>query len=166
MKPQAPKKKKYNSTPFDTNPNDNQKIAARSGLGPPEVARIHGPLGAYSSYFTQVRCTETVETHTLIEIIQQLTREMANHPDPSRVFVCDDSNLVVENSLKWLIALLVAYKIQNLKVRIGHSARVMAYEGIRGSTLDVKATFTTFTDQVNLVHLQRQLAHILQAACV
>ncbi len=103
----------------------------------------------------------TGKTHTLIEIIQQLTREMPDNSNRSRVLVCGASNLAVDNILERLLALPAVDKIQKLKVtRIGHPARVMAHEGILGSTLEVKATLT---DQVNLMHGERQ--NLAQVIC-
>ena len=109
------------------------------------------------------RGTGTGKTHTLIEIIQQLTRETPDNSNPSRVLVCGASNLAVDNILERLLVLPAVDKSQKLRVtRIGHPARVMAHEGILGSTLEVKATLT---DQVSLMHDERrQLAHMLQAA--
>ncbi|KJA25231.1 hypothetical protein HYPSUDRAFT_64818 [Hypholoma sublateritium FD-334 SS-4] len=130
MKPPAAKEKMDNLTFFDANLNDSQKIAVRFCLESPEAACIHGPPG-------------TGKTHTLIEIIQQLTRKTTSNPNPSRVLVCGASNLAVDNILERLLALPVADKTQKLRVtRIGHPARVMAHEGILGSTLEVKATLT------------------------
>lgn len=91
----------------------------------------------------------TGKTHTLIEVIRQLTTESPTNPKPKRVLVCGASNLSVDNILERLLALPVADKVQKLKVtRIGHPARVMAHEGILESTLEVKATRT---DQVHRI---------------
>jgi DNA polymerase alpha-associated DNA helicase A len=88
----------------------------------------------------------TGKTHTLIEIIRQLTMETPTNSKPKRVLVCGASNLSVDNILERLLALPVVDKAQRIKVtRIGHPARVMAHEGILESTLEVKATRT---DQV------------------
>jgi DNA polymerase alpha-associated DNA helicase A len=88
----------------------------------------------------------TGKTHTLIEIIRQLTTETPANPKPKRVLVCGASNLSVDNILERLLTLPVIDKTKRLKVtRIGHPARVMAHEGILDSTLEVKATRT---DQV------------------
>lgn len=83
----------------------------------------------------------TGKTHTLIEIIRQLT---SNPPDqkPIRVLVCGASNLSVDNILERLLALppLEKGKGTPLKVtRIGHPARVMAREDVLDATLEVKA---------------------------
>ncbi|KAF8960877.1 AAA domain-containing protein [Flammula alnicola] len=134
MKPPAPKDRIENLTVFDDTLNDSQKAAVRFCLESPEVACIHGPPG-------------TGKTHTLIEIIRQLTMETPSDPKPKRVLVCGASNLSVDNILERLLALPVIDKARKLKVtRIGHPARVMAHEGILESTLEVKATRT---DQVN-----------------
>ena len=88
----------------------------------------------------------TGKTHTLIEVIRQLTTKTDANPEPKRVLVCGASNLSVDNILERLLALPVVDKAQKLRVtRIGHPARVMAHEGILESTLEVKATRT---DQV------------------
>ncbi len=72
----------------------------------------------------------TGKTHTLIEIIQQLTRETPDNSNPSRVLVCGASNLAVDNILERLLALPAVDKIQKLKVtRIGHPR---ACDGPRG----------------------------------
>lgn len=90
--------------------------------------------------------TGTGKTHTLIELIQQLTTISAYNPKPLKLLVCGASNLSVDNILERLLALPPGEKGQKLKVtRIGHPARVMANESILDSTLEVKATRT---DQV------------------
>ncbi|KAF9523770.1 AAA domain-containing protein [Crepidotus variabilis] len=113
---------------FDPSLNESQKTAIKFCLESPEVACIHGPPG-------------TGKTHTLIEIIRQLTTKSDSNPKPKRVLVCGASNLSVDNILERLLALPSADKAQKLKVtRIGHPARVMAHEGVLESTLEVKAT--------------------------
>ncbi|PPQ95376.1 hypothetical protein CVT26_008221 [Gymnopilus dilepis] len=130
MKPPSPKQKIDNIPFFDETLNESQKAAIKFCLESPEVACIHGPPG-------------TGKTHTLIEIIRQLTTETSINPKPKRVLVCGASNLSVDNILERLLALPVIGKAQRLKVtRIGHPARVMAHEGILESTLEVKATRT------------------------
>jgi DNA polymerase alpha-associated DNA helicase A len=90
----------------------------------------------------------TGKTHTLIEVIRQLTTASTSNSKPNRVLVCGASNLSVDNILERLLALPAADKAEKLKVtRIGHPARVMSHEGILDSTLDVKATRT---DQVSV----------------
>lgn len=90
----------------------------------------------------------TGKTHTLIEVIRQLTTASTTNPKASRVLVCGASNLSVDNILERLLALPVLDKAAKLKVtRIGHPARVLSHEGILDSTLEVKATRT---DQVSV----------------
>ena len=90
----------------------------------------------------------TGKTHTLIEIIRQLTSASTSNSKAKRVLVCGASNLSVDNILERLLALPVPDKAAKLKVtRIGHPARVMSHEGVLDSTLDVKATRT---DQVSV----------------
>ncbi|KAF8916657.1 AAA domain-containing protein, partial [Mucidula mucida] len=93
-----------------------QKDAIKFCLEAPEVACIHGPPG-------------TGKTHTLIEIIRQLTHSPAPDGKPRRLLVCGASNLSVDNILERLDP-------------IGHPARVMAHEGVLDSTLEVKASRT------------------------
>lgn len=83
----------------------------------------------------------TGKTHTLIEIIRQLTTQSAYNPRPLRLLVCGASNLSVDNILERLLALPTPKAGgEKLKVtRLGHPARVMAQEEIVGATLDVKA---------------------------
>ncbi|KAF9045486.1 P-loop containing nucleoside triphosphate hydrolase protein [Panaeolus papilionaceus] len=115
---------------FDESLNDSQRVAVKFCLESPEVACIHGPPG-------------TGKTHTLIEIIRQLTTQTTINPKPQRVLVCGASNLSVDNILERLLALPAPEKGSKLKVtRIGHPARVLAHEGILESTLEVKATNT------------------------
>ncbi|EDR10416.1 uncharacterized protein LACBIDRAFT_319758 [Laccaria bicolor S238N-H82] len=115
---------------FDEHLNESQKEAVKFCLESPEVACIHGPPG-------------TGKTHTLIEIIRQLTAESPTNPKPKRLLVCGASNLSVDNILERLLALPADGKSEKVKVtRIGHPARVMTHEGIIESTLEVKATRT------------------------
>ena len=90
----------------------------------------------------------TGKTHTLIEIIRQLTTASTSNSKANHVLVCGASNLSVDNILERLLALPVLDKAVKLKVtRIGHPARVMSHEGVLESTLEVKATRT---DQVSV----------------
>ncbi|KAF7366743.1 AAA domain-containing protein [Mycena sanguinolenta] len=112
---------------FDESLNDSQKDAVKFCLQAPEVACIHGPPG-------------TGKTHTLIEIIRQLTTVSPANPKPLRLLVCGASNLSVDNILERLLALPAGEKGSKIKVtRIGHPARVMSHQGILDSTLEVKA---------------------------
>ncbi|KNZ74095.1 DNA polymerase alpha-associated DNA helicase A [Termitomyces sp. J132] len=120
---------------FDDGLNPSQKEAIKFCLESPEVACIHGPPG-------------TGKTHTLIELIRQLTSISSYNPKPLRLLICGASNLSVDNILERLLALPVSEKEERLKVtRIGHPARVMSHEGIINSTLEFKATRT---DQASL----------------
>ena len=90
----------------------------------------------------------TGKTHTLIEVIRQLTTASTLNAKANRVLVCGASNLSVDNILERLLTLPVLDKTAKLKLtRIGHPARVMPHEGVLNSTLDVKATRT---DQVRV----------------
>ncbi|KAJ6463958.1 AAA domain-containing protein [Mycena sanguinolenta] len=112
---------------FDESLNDSQKDAVKFCLQAPEIACIHGPPG-------------TGKTHTLIEIIRQLTTVSLANPKPLRLLVCGASNLSVDNILERLLALPAGEKGNKIKVtRIGHPARVMSHQGILDSTLEVKA---------------------------
>ncbi|KAI0685178.1 AAA domain-containing protein [Cytidiella melzeri] len=112
---------------FDPTLNASQQEAIKFALQSPEVACIHGPPG-------------TGKTHTLIEIIRQLSTVSQANPKPLRVLVCGASNLSVDNILQRLLDLPRAEGCSPLKVtRVGHPARVMADEGILNSTLEVKA---------------------------
>ncbi|EKM78395.1 hypothetical protein AGABI1DRAFT_101114 [Agaricus bisporus var. burnettii JB137-S8] len=115
---------------FDDSLNESQKEAIKFCLESPEVACIHGPPG-------------TGKTHTLIEVIRQLTTVTPSNPTPKRVLVCGASNLSVDNIMERLLALPASEKGEKLKVtRIGHPARVMSHQGILDSTLEVQATRT------------------------
>ncbi|TFK53080.1 P-loop containing nucleoside triphosphate hydrolase protein [Heliocybe sulcata] len=113
---------------FDTTLNDSQKEAVKFALAAQEVACIHGPPG-------------TGKTHTLIELIRQLTTTSPSNPKPLRLLVCGASNLSVDNIVERLVALpSTSEKEGKLKItRIGHPARVMAHEGVLDATLDAKA---------------------------
>ncbi|KAJ3746523.1 AAA domain-containing protein [Lentinula detonsa] len=134
MMPPSPKDKIEDISFFDGTLNPSQREAVKFCLESPEVACIHGPPG-------------TGKTHTLIEIIRQLTSSSST--SPKRILVCGASNLSVDNILERLLALPVSDKSPRLKVtRIGHPARVMTHQGILDSTLDLKAART---DQAALV---------------
>lgn len=88
----------------------------------------------------------TGKTHTLVEIIRQLTTITPSNPKPQRLLVCGASNLSVDNVVERLLALPPREKAETLIItRIGHPARVMTNEGVLESTLEVKAART---DQV------------------
>ncbi|PPR00946.1 hypothetical protein CVT24_000253 [Panaeolus cyanescens] len=130
LRPPSAKERVDNIPFFDQSLNDSQKAAVKFCLESPEVACIHGPPG-------------TGKTHTLIEVIRQLTTQTTVNLKPQRVLVCGASNLSVDNILERLLALPTPDKGDRLKVtRIGHPARVLAREGILDSTLEVKATNT------------------------
>ncbi|PIL23999.1 hypothetical protein GSI_13750 [Ganoderma sinense ZZ0214-1] len=113
---------------FDQSLNSSQQEAIRFALGSPEVACIHGPPG-------------TGKTHTLIELIRQLTGATPSNPKPLRLLVCGASNLSVDNILERLLALPASEDGKKLKVtRVGHPARVMNQEDVIEATLEVKAS--------------------------
>ncbi|KAI1795876.1 P-loop containing nucleoside triphosphate hydrolase protein [Ganoderma leucocontextum] len=113
---------------FDQSLNPSQQEAIRFALGAPEVACIHGPPG-------------TGKTHTLIELIRQLTTATPSNPKPLRLLVCGASNLSVDNILERLLALPASEDGKKLKVtRVGHPARVMNQEDVIEATLEVKAS--------------------------
>ncbi|KAJ3888666.1 P-loop containing nucleoside triphosphate hydrolase protein [Lentinula edodes] len=125
MMPPSPLNKLEDISFFDESLNSSQKEAIRFCLESPEVACIHGPPG-------------TGKTHTLIEIIRQLSSTSSK-----RILVCGASNLSVDNILERLLALPVSDKSPRLRVtRIGHPARVMTHQGILEATLDMKAART------------------------
>lgn len=135
---------------FDETLNASQKDAVKFALESPEVACIHGPPGTYiyiyifkSSEHPAPQCLLSIgtgKTHTLIEIIRQLTTPSQFNPKPLRLLVCGASNLSVDNILERLLALPAPQTGEKLKVtRIGHPARVMAQEEIIHATLEVKA---------------------------
>ncbi|KAJ7074075.1 AAA domain-containing protein [Mycena amicta] len=125
---------------FDDSLNPSQKDAVRFALQAAEVACIHGPPGVHSYSCSEMDANSdflgTGKTHTLIEILRQLT----SGEKPLRVLVCGASNLSVDNILERLLALPVPDKGSRIKVtRIGHPARVMSNASILESTLEVKA---------------------------
>ncbi|KAG2136029.1 AAA domain-containing protein [Suillus clintonianus] len=116
---------------FDDSLNPSQQQAVKFALESPEVACIHGPPG-------------TGKTHTLIEIIRQLTSpsEHGVNEKQKRILVCGASNLSVDNILERLLAIPSTEKGKRTLLaatRIGHPARVMANQGILEATLEVKA---------------------------
>ncbi|KZT00181.1 P-loop containing nucleoside triphosphate hydrolase protein [Laetiporus sulphureus 93-53] len=112
---------------FDHSLNQSQRDAVRFALESPEVACIHGPPG-------------TGKTHTLIEVIRQLTTVTSSNPKALRLLICGASNLSVDNILERLLALPAPSNGAKLKVtRVGHPARVMARESVLDATLEVKA---------------------------
>ena len=83
----------------------------------------------------------TGKTHTLIELIRQLTTVTPSNPKPLRLLVCGASNLSVDNILERLLSLPAPESGTKLKVtRVGHPARVMAQEDVIDATLEVKAS--------------------------
>ncbi|KAI0831309.1 P-loop containing nucleoside triphosphate hydrolase protein [Trametes gibbosa] len=113
---------------FDPSLNASQQEAIRFALGSPELACIHGPPG-------------TGKTHTLIEIIRQLTTVTPANPKPLRLLVCGASNMSVDNILERLLALPAPENGAKLRVtRVGHPARVMAHEDVVEATLEVQAS--------------------------
>ena len=83
----------------------------------------------------------TGKTHTLIEVIRQLTTVTPSNPKPLRLLVCGASNLSVDNILERLLALPAPENGKKLKVtRVGHPARVMNQEEVLEATLEVKAS--------------------------
>ncbi|KAI0336542.1 P-loop containing nucleoside triphosphate hydrolase protein [Cubamyces sp. BRFM 1775] len=113
---------------FDPSLNASQQEAIRFALESPEVACIHGPPG-------------TGKTHTLIELIRQLTTVSPANPKPLRLLVCGASNMSVDNILERLLALPAPESGEKLKItRVGHPARVMAQEDVIEATLEVKAS--------------------------
>lgn len=145
MSPPSKPSKLVDISFFDESLNPSQKTAVRFALEAVEVACIHGPPGTFRRHSASVSFINvqsgTGKTHTLIEIIRQLT---SNSPEqrPVRVLVCGASNLSVDNILERLLALPPPEKGKEtpLKVtRIGHPARVMAREDVLDATLEVKA---------------------------
>ncbi|KIK46042.1 hypothetical protein CY34DRAFT_464858 [Suillus luteus UH-Slu-Lm8-n1] len=116
---------------FDESLNPSQQKAVKFALESQEVACIHGPPG-------------TGKTHTLIEIIRQLTSpsEHSINEKQKRILVCGASNLSVDNILERLLAIPPPEKGKRTPLsatRIGHPARVMANQGVLEATLEVKA---------------------------
>ncbi|GAM39967.1 DNA polymerase alpha-associated DNA helicase [Talaromyces pinophilus] len=85
---------------IDPTLNDSQKEAIRFALASKEIALIHGPPG-------------TGKTHTLIELILQMTRRNM------RILVCGPSNVSVDN----IVERLTPHKVPI--VRVGHPARLL-----------------------------------------
>ncbi|CRG86049.1 DNA-binding protein SMUBP-2 [Talaromyces islandicus] len=85
---------------IDPTLNDSQKEAIRFALASKEISLIHGPPG-------------TGKTHTLIELILQLTRLN------KRILVCGPSNISVDN----IVERLTPHKVPI--VRVGHPARLL-----------------------------------------
>jgi DNA polymerase alpha-associated DNA helicase A len=147
MVPLSPLDKLGGVTFFDDNLNPSQKEAVRFALASSEVACIHGPPGmlTYSqehlAWITHIRPSlGTGKTHTLIEIIRQLTSVSTANPKPLRLLVCGASNLSVDNILERLLALPAPDKGDKIKVtRVGHPARVMSNQGVLESTLEAKS---------------------------
>ncbi|KAG1767833.1 AAA domain-containing protein [Suillus occidentalis] len=116
---------------FDESLNPSQQQAVKFALESQEVACIHGPPG-------------TGKTHTLIEIIRQLTSPSEHNINEKqkRILVCGASNLSVDNILERLLAIPPPEKGKRpplAATRIGHPARVMANQGVLEATLEVKA---------------------------
>ena len=85
-------------------------------------------------------CAGTGKTHTLIEIIRQLTSTTPVNPRPLRLLVCGASNLSVDNILERLLALPTPPQGAKLAVtRVGHPARIIPHEGALNSTLEAQA---------------------------
>ncbi|KXH47303.1 hypothetical protein CSAL01_08460 [Colletotrichum salicis] len=95
---------------IDPSLNDSQKDAIRFALASREVALIHGPPG-------------TGKTHTLIELILQLTKLNL------RILVCGPSNISVDN----IVERLAPHKLPIL--RLGHPARLLP--SVLAHSLDV-----------------------------
>lgn len=133
---------------FDPSLNPSQKQAVKFALAAKEVACIHGPPGSLHSEFASsspsLHRVGTGKTHTLIEIIRQLTSTSSEtgRQNKTRVLVCGASNLSVDNILERLLALPAPEKGKGTPLRvtrIGHPARVMANEAVLEATLEVKA---------------------------
>lgn len=91
--------------------------------------------------FTARTFAGTGKTHTLIELIRQLTSVTTANPKPLRLLVCGASNLSVDNILERLLALPAPANGAKLKLtRVGHPARVMAHDGVLDATLEMKAS--------------------------
>lgn len=127
---------------FDDSLNDSQKAAVRFAIESVEVACIHGPPGEVVSNLVHCRpyvCAGTGKTHTLVEIIRQLTSITPVNPRPLRLLVCGASNLSVDNILERLLALPSPSQGPKLNVtRIGHPARVIPHEGALNSIFEAQ----------------------------
>lgn len=111
---------------YDQNLNPSQRDAVQFCLDAAEVACIHGPPG-------------TGKTHTLIEIIRQLTSVPPPDARAKRVLVCGASNLSVDNILERLLSLPPRPSGTKLKfTRIGHPARVLAKQAALDATLEAQ----------------------------
>lgn len=99
--PSSPDYDKIGPVEFiDPTLNDSQKEAIRFALASKEIALIHGPPG-------------TGKTHTLIELILQMTRRNM------RILVCGPSNVSVDN----IVERLAPHRVPI--VRVGHPARLL-----------------------------------------
>ena len=102
---------------------------------------------------SKLRAVGTGKTHTLIEVIRQLTSVTSVNPKPLRVLICGASNLAVDNILERLLALPVTKSEGQLMVtRVGHPARVMSNDGVLDSTLDMKAGRSDEVSEVGLLY--------------
>lgn len=172
ISPLSPKTKVKNLTFFDDTLNPSQRDAVRFALESPEIACIHGPPGTSflllcCSLLLIIRsflillfffCIGTGKTHTLIEIIRQLTSITPSNSKAQRVLVCGASNLAVDNILERLLALQGGGKkgkeASTLNAtRLGHPARVMANADILDATLEARAGRS---DQAALVNDVKQ----------
>lgn len=138
-----------NITFFDESLNQSQRDAIKFAMESKEVACIHGPPGKHffgtrdvrKWAFTGRTLAGTGKTHTLIEIIRQLTSVTPANPKPLRLLICGASNLSVDNILERLLALPAPTNGGKLKItRVGHPARVMAHGGVLDATLEIKAS--------------------------
>ena len=103
------------------------------------------------------------KTHTLIEVIRQLTTVTPSNPKPLRLLVCGASNLSVDNILERLLALPAPESGKKLKVtRVGHPARVMNQEEVLEATLEVKASRSDQVGSRALIYPYDDLEHILR----
>ncbi|KAF2220410.1 AAA domain-containing protein [Elsinoe ampelina] len=119
---------------LDPSLNDSQKDAIRFALASREVALIHGPPG-------------TGKTHTLIELILQMTKRK------KRLLVCGPSNISVDN----IVERLAPHKVPI--VRLGHPARLLPR--VLDHSLEV---LTKTSDAAELVNDIRQELDAKQAS--
>ena len=106
----------------------------------------------------------TGKTHTLIELIRQLTTVTSSNPRPLRLLVCGASNLSVDNILERLLALPPPENGVKLKVtRVGHPARVMAHEDVIDTTLEVKASRSDQVGSNIYTEIERDMLTSLKA---
>ncbi|KAG6860240.1 hypothetical protein C0995_013786 [Termitomyces sp. Mi166 len=101
---------------FDDSLNPSQREAIKFCLESPEVACIHGPPGSDFE-------PGTGKTHTLIELIRQLTSVSSYNPKPLRLLVCGASNLSVDNILERLLALPVPANGERLKAALAKDVK-------------------------------------------